>query len=219
VGQPVASSAMATKEQPAATAEKPEKAPVAVKVEVAAADSGGAKSAASSSSSKNGGGGGNKSGSGGSGGSNGNGASRKSVASVKQEAFDASLILGSALEYVADAKPGQKKPTPSRGSGIRVFYETLVSFSLSGLCCQVGLVRKGCAKGACCHFDALVLLQLIATAAGARAAGAGAAGAAAAAIAAPSGASGAGAVATPLSSSLFGLACCTTPPFAPCVLS
>jgi len=45
--------------------------------------------------------------------------------SSESEISDAQ-ILGNALEYVEDPKPGQKKPTPSPGSGIRVFYETLV---------------------------------------------------------------------------------------------
>ena len=44
------------------------------------------------------------------------------------EVIDVEAILGDALEYVEDPKLGQKKPTPSPGSGIRVFYESLVRF-------------------------------------------------------------------------------------------
>lgn len=50
----------------------------------------------------------------------------KSEASEDNNEVSDVHILGSALEYVEDPKLGQKKPTPSPGSGIRVFYETLV---------------------------------------------------------------------------------------------
>ena len=64
-----------------------------------------------------------------------------SSGAVSTDELDVFQILGNNLDYIDDPLQGQKKPTPSPGSGIRVFYESLASLTLC--CCLVFSVWYG----------------------------------------------------------------------------